>query len=132
MKPNNSIFERSRAMALRDGSLLDITLTAAATCIAMPSAVSPKLWRTIADDAPLTPGDPRAMGLCWSVFLFVTTQAYSREHRGPHSRTVWFETQVLGRSIEAKAIAHAGDHGEAVLTVLCADESDPYNDKQQQ
>src|ERR1035441_7403705 len=115
MKPNNSIFERSRAMALRDGSLLDITVTAAATYIAMPSVVSSKLWRAIADDAPLTLGDPRALSLCWSVFLFVTTQAYSRERRGQNSRTVWFETKVLGA---AKAIAHQGDHGEPVMTVL--------------
>ena len=114
-------------MALRDGSLLDITVTAAATYIAMPSAVSSKLWRAIADDAPLTLGDPRALSLCWSVFLFVTTQAYSRERRGQNSRTVWFETKVLGRPIAAKAIAHQGDHGEPVMTVLCADEPDPFN-----
>lgn len=128
MKSNNSIIKCGRTIALQRGLLLDMTITAAATCIAMPSAVSRKLWQTIADDAPLTPGDPRALSLCWSVFLFVSTEAYSREQRGAFSRTVWFEAKVLGRAVEVKAIAHSGDHGEPVLTVICADEPDPFNE----
>jgi hypothetical protein len=72
-----------RSEALRTGALLDITAAAVATCMGMPSAVSPTLWRAVADDAHCRAGDPRVICLCWCVFLFVTGKAYGREERGP-------------------------------------------------
>ena len=78
--------------------------------------------------APCYPGDPRLMGLCWCVFLFLATESYDREDRGPHHRIVWFHPDVLGRKVHMKAIAHRGDAFEPVMTLLCADEPDPYSE----
>ena len=128
MNPHTSVFSFGRASALQKGQLLDITPAAAAACIGMPSAVSERLWRKLAENNPLTPSDPRALSLCWSVFLFVNTKTYTRERQGRFSRTVWFNTKVLGRSVDVKAIAHGGDRGEPVMTLLCADEPDPFDD----
>jgi hypothetical protein len=122
-----SPFTQRRSEALRTGALLDITATAVATCMGMPSAVSPALWRGVADDDPCRAGDPRVMCLCWFVFLFVTSNAYEREERGPHHRIVWFEATVLGRRVAIKAIAHRDEHFEPVMTLLCADEPDPFS-----
>jgi hypothetical protein len=109
--------------------LLDITATAVATCMGMPSAVSPTLWRAIAGDDPCRTGDPRVMSLCWCVFLFVTGRAYDREERGPHHRVVWFEATVLGRRVPIKAIAHRDEHFGPVMTLLCAGEPDPFSNR---
>jgi hypothetical protein len=122
-----SPFTQRRSEAMRTGALLDITATAVATCMGMPSAVSPALWRAVADDAPCRAGDPRVICLCWCVFLFVTGKAYDREERGPHHRIVWFEATVLGRRVPIKAIAHRDEHFGPVMTLLCADEPDPFS-----
>jgi hypothetical protein len=122
MKPNQDPFNPSREQAIRTGALLDIT----AADIGMPSALSPKLWRAVADDSPCCPGDPRLMSLCWCVFLFLTTEAFDREDRGPHHRIIWFEANILDRRVPIKAIAHPGDAFEPVMTLLCADEPDPF------
>jgi hypothetical protein len=127
MKPDEDPFNQSREQALRTGALLDITATAVGTCMAMPSAVSPKLWRALADDDPCRPGDPRIMCLCWCVFLFVTTETYDRQETGPDHRVLWFEADVMGRRVAIKAIAHQGDALEPVMTLIRADESDPFS-----
>jgi hypothetical protein len=88
-------FTQRRAEAMRTGALLDITTTAVATCMGMPSAMSPTLWRAVADGDPCRAGDPRVICLCWCVFLFVTSKAYDREEHGPHHRIIWFEAMVL-------------------------------------
>jgi hypothetical protein len=61
------------------------------------------------------------------LFLFVTGKAYDREERGLHHRVVWFEATVLGRRVPIKAIAHRDEHFGPVMTLLCADEPDPFS-----
>jgi hypothetical protein len=95
----------------------------------MRSAVSPTLWRAVADDDPCRTGDPRAMSLCWCVFLFVRSEAYDREERGPYHRIVWFEATVLGRRVAIKAIAHRDEQFGPVVTLLYADEPDPFSNR---
>jgi hypothetical protein len=120
-------FAQTRAAALRTGALLNITAAANAADIMMPSAISPRLWRIVAGEDPFLPQDPRAICLCWCVFLMLKAETYTREHVGPRHRAVWFEAKVLGRTAAVKAIAHPGDHGEPVMTLLAPDEADPFS-----
>lgn len=129
MKPNESPFHESRERALRTGALLDISQAAAAAGIGMPAAISRRLWGALAGGAPFQGRDLRALKLCGLVFLMVSRKAYQREHRGSYGRTIWFEGMVLKRNVRVKAIAHAGDVSESVMTLLCADEPDPYTNE---
>ena len=125
MKPNPSPFARSRAEALRAGALLDIS--AAASCvIALPLAITPRLWRELGGAEACRPGDPRLGRLCSCLFWMLKTEAWEREERGPLHRALWFEAVALGARRSAKAVAHFGDHFEPVMTLLCADEPDPF------
>lgn len=107
---------------LRTGKLFDITKTARMTEIYMPASLTPKLWRNIADTDQFRPNDPRVISLCWTVFLMLLTRAYRREHQNDWSRTLWFEANILGRTVNVKAMAHPGNNFEPTMTLMSPEE----------
>jgi len=93
------------------------------TEIYMPASITPKLWRAIADNDRFHAQDPRAISLCWAVFLMLTTRVYTREHRNDWSRTIWFEVNILDRKVDVKAMAHPGDDFEPAMTLMSPEEA---------
>jgi hypothetical protein len=61
------MFGRSRAELIKSGLLLDISPVGRQAFIEVPLAISPQLWRCIADDDPCDRKDP---GCCNFVGAF--------------------------------------------------------------
>jgi hypothetical protein len=115
-------FKQARAAALRSGLLLDITHAARAAEFGMPASITPRLWQAIAGEAAFHSADPRIVILCWCLFLMLRGKCCSRQKLNAYSRTVWFDARIWERTVQVKAMAHAGDDGEPVMTLMTPEE----------
>ena len=122
MRINYQTPKNTRSKAIRDGLLLDISPVARSAFIEVPMAISPGLWRALADDAPLRLEDPRLLSLCWTLLLTIVTTTATRQEFLPFCHTLWWEAQILDRRVKLKLITHAGDGPGPVMTVLEHDE----------
>jgi hypothetical protein len=134
-KPSGPVAEllakHSRAQALKDGRLIDLTGLAKRAGIPVPTAMTAEVQA--AYGAPGT--DPAAApGPLWDIVWELqrclsgrTPCRISRERR----RVVrWFDVCVLragqpDASASLKAISGSGDHGEPVITIILPDQDWP-------
>ena len=119
------IFGYSRAEAISDGVLVNVTKTAKEAGIRYHTCVTSAVWeRYIKPDR--TPGQSIA-GRLWDTLWMFTTEVM-RKHgaRSTPSDCVMFKVSYVikgrNRLVELKALCGPGDQGEPVLTIMLPEE----------
>ncbi len=114
----------SRAGALRDGVLIDVSATAREAGIRYPVALTCAAWARCVAAPPGVECQDEA-GRLWDV-LFLLRLAVGRSDGGPEVR---FGVHVRGDNCEGtpplvrlKAVSGPGDGGEPVVTLMLPDE----------
>jgi hypothetical protein len=114
----------TRAEALEDGALRDVTAQAKEAGISIPTAVTEAVWNQYVE---LTPAAEKARnnveGRLWDIVWMFRCAAV----RNPNEREIEFELYVVTDRIQPsrvklKAICGSGDDGEPVITLLLPDE----------
>jgi hypothetical protein len=115
----DEVFRYTRADALQDGILLDITDTAR-ICgrVVVPAAMTIGLWQHVAGGEAFAPADERVKDVCYALAFASVGLIPSQRFEGPQSETMLYGFEMQGRSIEVKAVAHPGDNWEPVLTLM--------------
>ena len=109
-------FRYTRAQALRDGLLLDITPAAREHAeIPVHTVLTLGLWRTLAGNAAFTADDPRVKDLCYGL-LFAAVGLTPGRWSGQDTLRFGFKTGE--RQLEAKLVLGPGDDGELVATLM--------------
>ena len=118
--PGDFLFRYTRADALRNGVLLDITATAKAHAdLEVPTAITLRLWGALAGDAPFRAGEQRVKELCTS-FLFAVVGLTPGRWAGQDTRL--FRVKVGERELEAKLSLGLDESGNVVATIMLASE----------
>ncbi len=123
----------TRARSLADCALFDVTEAAVAAGFTIPVAVTCAVYDdcivwTIQDSRRQVQQD--MAGRLRNVLS--TLACHARVKRPKPTRELWFQVERVPRNgcsispqpVWLKALIHAGDAGEAVLTVMLADEED--------
>jgi len=116
------IYQYTRAQAIEDGILIDVTETAREAGITIPTALTTAVWeRCVA--VPEGAEDQDEIGRLWDV-LTVLRFTIIRSRGG---RQVKFTVAVRNdtrrpRPVELKAICGPGDSGEPVITIMMPEE----------
>jgi hypothetical protein len=114
----------TRAEALSDGMLIDVTARAREAGIQVPIALTRAVWNAYVE---LTPAATMALnnieGRCWDIIWMFRSAALAKPNQGE----IHFQLYVVTDRIEPllvtlKAICYAGDDGEPVVTILLPDE----------
>lgn len=111
----------SRAQALEDGFLVDVTPTAKEAGFHAPLAITHAAWTVIEDIPARLKGCNDVQGRLWDVLWLASLAA----RRNPHSSQIDFQVILPHgkRHYQAfKLICGPGDLGELVLTILLPDE----------
>jgi hypothetical protein len=117
------IFTYSRAQAIKDGVLVDISSTALEAGIKFPVAVTRAVWdRYIQVPDGVVAQDPA--GRCWDVAWMLRCAIY----RNRSGSTIQYELFVRNdnrgaRLVQLKAVCGPGDRAEPVVTVMLPTES---------
>jgi len=122
---NLLVFTYTRAEALADGVLLDVSPLAREAGFQIPVALTVGLWATYGAPDKTPAGD---QGTVWDVLWMLRCAAIgilpAKLERHPHGETLWFELELTLRGktqpelVLLKAISGPGDAGEPVLTIL--------------
>jgi hypothetical protein len=114
----------TRAEALEDGTLRDVTARAKEAGIQIPVALTRAVWN---EYVALTPAALQARndieGRLWDVLWMFRCAAL----REPNEEEIRFQLYVVTERIKPslvtlKATCHSGDDGEPVITILLPDE----------
>jgi hypothetical protein len=112
----------SRAEALEDGALVDVTSTAKEAGFRIPVALTRAVWENyVTVPAKVRAQDER--GRLWDILWMASLAARGN----PNAQTVRFTVAVRNdnghpRPRRLKAVVDGGDAGEAVITILLPDE----------
>jgi hypothetical protein len=112
----------SRAEALEDGALVDVTSTAKEAGFRIPVALTRAVWESyVTVPAKVRAQDER--GRLWDILWMASLAARSNRN----AQTVRFTVYVRNdnrhpRPRRLKAVVDSGDDGEAVITILLPDE----------
>jgi len=121
------VFNYTRAQAIEDGVLIDVTETAKEAGFKVPTAISLNVYEEVVLPPALAAeqGESEA-GRLWDV-LWMCSLAVRQANRRPDRDEVRFK--VIATDAEGeKAVhrlyvkSHGGDNGEHVLTVMCEGE----------
>jgi hypothetical protein len=114
----------SRADAIRDGSLIDVTAVAREVGFKYPVALTAAAWATCVAVPPGVVGQDAA-GRLWDVVYLLALAV----RRGAGGQAVRFGVHVRNDNrertpplVQLKAVCGPGDDGEPVVTVLLPDE----------
>ncbi|AGP41531.1 DUF6573 family protein [Sorangium cellulosum] len=114
----------TRAQAIADGTLMDVTSTAREMGIRLPVAVTHSVW---ARYVMLTPAALRARnderGRLWDVLWMFRAAV----QRAPEANEITFSLYVVTDSakpslVELKAVCGPGDNAEPVITIMLPEE----------
>ena len=118
--PREPLLRYTRADALRDGVLLDITATARAHGdLEVPTAITLALWRALAGDAPFGAEDQTVKDVCTSA-LFALVGLTPGRWMGRDN--LCFSVKVGEGELEAKLTLGRDESGDAVATIMLAPE----------
>jgi hypothetical protein len=119
------IYSYSRAQAIEDGVLVDLSAWAKETGFTILVACTAAVWH----QHVVPPGDTRKLGqsergrahdLLWMLYVAI------RQQPGAADRllydVIFLDADGRQQTVTLKAICGPGDHGEAVMTVMLIDE----------
>lgn len=118
----NLIYRYSRADAIRDGVLIDVTEAAKEAGLRYPTAITRAVWEHyVRVPEGVTAQDER--GRLWDV-VFMLRFAITRAPEGDVLLYTVFvrNDDTAPKAVKLKAICHPGDEGEPVVTVMLPDE----------
>lgn len=112
------IFAYSRADAIADGVLRDLSHLAEEAGIKFPTAITAAAWATAVEPPDDCPGQS-VDGRAWDVLQLLR---YAASQAGRGSR-IDFTVRVQQRAgqwqdVALKALAHPGDEGEPVISIM--------------
>lgn len=117
----------TRAQALEDGVLIDVSETAMEAGIRHPVAVTCRVWHEliVPDDRSRSYGQSEE-GRLWDVLWMLVIHARAQITRNPSE--IRFQVKVImkerqPRLISLKAVSGPGDNGKPVVTIMREDES---------
>ena len=117
----------TRAQAIEDGVLVDVSTVAREANFKIPVAVTRRLWDEYITPSPesIECSGQSEQGRLWDVLnmLFFTI----RLHPGDSSPTIFYKLYFImkarqRRLITLKSICGPGDNGEPVITIMLPDE----------
>ena len=115
----------TRAEAIADGRLLDVTPLAREAGFQIPVALTADLWATYGAPDKTPAADPGTVwDLLWMLRCAATGILPAKLECHPHGEVLWFELELTPRGkstaerVLLKAISGGGDDGEPVLTML--------------
>lgn len=120
---NDLIFSYSRAEAIQDGVLIDITKLARESGFRVAVAITSAAWAdSIAVDEAAKRAGQDEVGRTWDVLNVLSSAAKGR----PKTNVLRFHVSVFdgqrSRTIDLKAICGFGDDGETVVTIMLPNE----------
>ncbi|MEX2171053.1 MAG: DUF6573 family protein [Pirellulales bacterium] len=117
------LYSYTRAEALADGVLLDITTLAKEAGIISPTAITAAAWAT-AVEPPRDSRDQSIEGRTWDILQVLRSTARNAGKRSRIDFIIRVKEQAgVWRDVPLKALAHPGDSGEPVISILL-----PYED----
>ncbi|MCE9567322.1 MAG: hypothetical protein K8U57_35420 [Planctomycetes bacterium] len=116
------IHSYSRAQALSDGTLVDVTATAKEAGIKHPTAVTHAVYEQFIRVPERVEGQDER-GRTWDI-IWMLKFAIARAPEGDFLIYTVFvrNANTQPQPVKLKAICHPGDEGEAVVTVMLPDE----------
>jgi hypothetical protein len=118
----NVIFAFTRAQALEDGVLMEVSQMAREAGFCVPVALTAAVWQECVKVPDACPWQDER-GRLWDVLTVLRWSANSAGDRQELKFFVAVQNDELGpREIELKAVCGPGDEGEPVITILLPDE----------
>lgn len=121
------IFVYTRAQAIADGVLIDVTERAREAGFRIPVAVTAAVWADCVEWPETEPAIQNESGRLWDVVFMAAMAARQAARRGEGDRTT-FALLVVPRDEHAARLTHLvlhvgpGDRGEPVATILLPEE----------
>jgi len=116
------IYAYTRAQALEDGVLIDVSELAREAGFVWPVALTAAVWTLVEDIPPRYRAWQTVEGRLWDALWM----AYCGIRRATHSSTELRYTLLLDhgrhRYLTLKLVTGPGDHGEPVVTIMLPDE----------
>ena len=112
----------TRAEALQNGSLLDITSACGGRVFRIPSAISHELWQHLDRGAPFDPNHPYVRKLCRTLVKAIWEDKVLDGPQGLTSSTFFFDVFCTAQPTFVQAVWHEDDNGAPVITLLDATE----------
>ena len=117
----NLVYSYTRAQALADGVLVDVTDVARAVGFKVHTAVTATLYHGYVEPPPGVTGEGQSLGGRLQDLLFLVLCSAKKSSPGADRATVRVAFLMKpGRTVTVNVIAHIGpgDHGEPVLTLM--------------
>jgi len=119
MSDEHPIFRYTRADALRDGVLLDITATAKICARAtVPTAITAGLWKQLAGADTFSATDERVKEVCYALQFAMVGLIPARVDPYGWGEVLHFQITLQDRQVKLKAAVTAGDLGGPVMTIM--------------
>jgi hypothetical protein len=117
------LFGYTRADALRDGVLLDITEPARLCArLEVPTAVTAGLWNALASGEPFNPQDERLKEVLYGLLFASVGLIPSRPLDSLSAQIRIYRLPVEGKTITVRAAAHLDEAGQPVFTLMLESE----------
>ena len=116
------IYQYTRAQAIDDGFLIDVTETAREAGISFPTAMTAAVWEQCVT-VPEKAAWQDEMGRLWDVLTMLRYAIAHSKATQELAFSVAVQNDARGPSrVELKALCGPGDQGEPVITIMMPDE----------
>lgn len=115
------VFAYTRAQALEDGVLIDVSERAKEAGFRYPMAVTRAVWHKCVEPPPNDPTQD-LVGRLWDLLNVVRFTAMAVKRADVLEVNLRISNYGVTEDVELKVIPGPGDHGEPVITVMLPDE----------
>ena len=117
------IYAYTRAQALEDGVLVDVSETAREAGFVWPVALTAAVWALVEDIPRRYRAWQTVEGRLYDVLWMAYCAIRSAEHSSTELRYTLLMDHGRRRYLTLKLVTGPGDHGEPVVTIMLPDES---------
>ena len=117
------IYAYTRAQALEDGVLVDVSELAREAGFVWPVALTAAVWALVEDIPPRYRAWQTVEGRTYDVLWMAYCAIRSAEHSDTELRYTLLLDHGRHRYLTLKLVTGPGDHGEPVVTIMLPDES---------
>ena len=117
------IYAYTRAQALKDGVLIDVSEMAREAGFVWPVALTAAVWALVEDIPRRYRAWQTVEGRLWDLLWMAYCAIRSAEHSGTELRYTLLLDHGRRRYLTLKLVTGPGDHGEPVVTIMLPDES---------